>query len=31
MVMMRHAATHRLLFARKKTFIQRFYASANGC
>jgi hypothetical protein len=31
MVMMRHAATHQLLFARKKAFIQRSYASANDC
>jgi hypothetical protein len=29
--MMRHASTHRLLLARKKTFIRRFYASANAC
>jgi hypothetical protein len=29
--MMRHAATHPLLFAREKTLIRRFYASANDC
>jgi hypothetical protein len=27
--MRRHAATHPLMFARKKTLIRRFYASAN--
>jgi hypothetical protein len=31
MVMMRHASTHRLLLARKTTFIRRVYASANDC
>jgi len=31
MMMMRHDSTHRLLLAIKKTFIQRFYASANDC
>jgi len=28
---MRHASTHRRLLARKTTFIQRIYASANDC